>query len=142
MRTGLGALVLNKQQFTNLRERKPELLGFVDELEVLDILRRIQSEAAFAALGLAEQAFLLVEPDGVYAQTRCASHFPNLKAARHAKKTFSSGSLIFSSGSLIKDRPRSLLQSQVALTEALESFHQLWIRCFVQNRYSGTKKCL
>jgi len=53
MSAGFRALVLNKQQFTNLRERKPEFLGLVDEMQVLDIPRRIEPETAFAALWLA-----------------------------------------------------------------------------------------
>jgi hypothetical protein len=55
VRAGFCALVLNKQQFADLPERKPEFLGLVDEMKALNILRGIEPETAFAALGLASR---------------------------------------------------------------------------------------
>ena len=56
MCAGFRPLVLNEQQFADLRERKSEFLSLVDEMKVVDIPRRVQPETAFAALGFAQQA--------------------------------------------------------------------------------------
>jgi hypothetical protein len=37
VRAGFCALVLNKQQFADLPERKPEFLGLVDEMKALNM---------------------------------------------------------------------------------------------------------
>ena len=54
VRAGFCSVVLNEQQFADFRERKPEFLGLVDEMKVLDIPLRIQPETAFAAVGPAQ----------------------------------------------------------------------------------------
>ena len=66
MAARLAFVALKDQQFSDLGKRKAQLLGALDELDLLNVTRSEQAESSFGPGRTLQQPLFFVEPDGIH----------------------------------------------------------------------------
>lgn len=83
MGTGLSVVAPENQKLANLGERKTQLLGLGDEIEVAHRTFVEEAKAAFTPKHSRQQAPPLVKADCMNAEARSPRHFADLPSSRH-----------------------------------------------------------
>src|ERR1700681_4591799 len=75
--------MLEDEQFTNLLQRKSQLLSATNELNPLDVFCTKEAKSAFRSRGPFEESLLFIEPDRIDAESSFFRHPSNLYPAPH-----------------------------------------------------------